>query len=103
MSFGSAEMQYVTRMCPMPRDLSHDIRTPLTVIRVQAQMLLRAARSGAFTGGATDPDRLLLGLQRIDDAVSRLSLVLNLAELGPTDDRRRLPGSPDGRASRDIH
>ena len=103
MSFGSAEMPYVPRVMPMPHDLSHELRTPLAVIRMQAQLLLRAARRGAFTAGSGDRDRLVLGLQRIDDAVTRLSVVLNRTDIAAADERYPLPHQRDGLTSPDIH
>lgn len=98
MNFGAAEMPYVTPMRSMPSDLSHELRTPLAVIRMQAQLLLRSARRGAFAGEADERDRLVLGLQRIDDAVTKLSTVLDRVATEAADDRyaqARLGDPPD--------
>ena len=103
MNFGSAEMPYVMRMGPMPHDLSHELRTPLAVIRMQAQLLLRAARRGAFPAGSSDRERLVVGLQRIDDAVTRLNAVLNRTEIAAPDERYPMPPQRDGLTSPDIH
>jgi signal transduction histidine kinase len=57
---------------PSPREeeLDHDLRTPLAVIRVQTQLLLR----GVDRYGNTDPERerFRAGLHRIDAAVSTM-------------------------------
>ena len=103
MSFGSTEMPYVARTGPMPGELSHELRTPLAVIRMQAQMLLRSARRGAFAGMTKDEDRdrLVLGLQRIDDAVTKLGGVLERVATSELDERFRRPDVPNGRAQSD--
>lgn len=56
----------------LTRDLSHDLRTPLTVIRIQAQLLMRITRRG----DDLERERLLSGLRRIDEAVTKLNDVL---------------------------
>jgi len=103
MSFGSTEMPYVTRMGPMPRELSHELRTPLAVIRMQAPLLLRSARRGAFTGITKDEDRdrLVLGLQRIDAAVTKLDGVLERVATNELDEHFRRQDSRNGRAQSD--
>ena len=103
MSFGSAEMPYVTRTRAMPRELSHELRTPLAVIRMQAQLLLRSARRGAFTGMTSDEDRdrLVLGLQRIDAAVTKLDGVLERLAISEMDEHFRRLDARNGRAQSD--
>jgi signal transduction histidine kinase len=78
----------------LTRDLSHDLRTPLAVIRMQAQLMIRLTRRGAY-GDASGRDRLVSGLQRIDDAVTKLNDVLD-----------RVAGDRPGRdlpLAREIH
>jgi signal transduction histidine kinase len=103
MSFGSTEMPYVTRTGPMPRELSHELRTPLAVIRMQAQLLLRSARQGAFAGMTNDEDRdrLLIGLQRIDDAVTKLDGVLERVATIEMDKHFRRPNVRNDRKQSD--
>jgi len=87
----------------MPGELSHELRTPLAVIRMQAQMLLRSARRGAFTGISNDEDRdrLLLGLQRIDDAVTKLAGVLDRVATSELDEHFRRQDFRNGRSQSD--
>lgn len=63
------------------RNLSHDVRTPLAVIRMQSQLMIRLARRGTFLDGRGQ-DRLMTGLQRIDDAVAKLNDALEQLEAG---------------------
>ena len=102
MSFGAAEMNYVRPMDRMPGDLSHEIRTPLAVIRMQAQLLLRTARRGAFAGSPEERDRLVHGLQRIDDAVTKLNAVLERISIGGHEAPPERPIRPDGHAGFDA-
>ena len=103
MAFGAADMQHATPVGTMPRELSHDLRTPLTVIRMQAQLLLRTTRRGGFAGGTADRDRLLIGLQRIDDAVTKLTLVLDRIGIAEADDRPGRHERSNGRGAPEIH
>ncbi|MCC6792845.1 MAG: hypothetical protein IT336_14235 [Thermomicrobiales bacterium] len=64
----------------MSGDLSHQLRTPLTVIRMQAQLMMRLTRRDGLRG-EDRRERLLHGLQRIDEAVSVLNEVLDRMEL----------------------
>lgn len=58
----------------------HDLRTPLTVIRCQTQMVQRQARKGP------DPDkaRILASLDVIDRMVSRLCTTIATLEDTPS-------------------
>lgn len=56
-------------------ELSHDLRTPLAVIRIQAQMLKRLAGRNP-EGDPAVRERYLVGLERIDQAVTALNEVL---------------------------
>ena len=75
---------------PPARDFSHELRTPLAVIRMQAQLLVRLVkRSGS--DGSNDRERFIAGLQRIDDAVTKINLALEGAGADGRDDRRFIP------------
>jgi signal transduction histidine kinase len=56
-------------------DLAHDLHTPLAVIRMQAQLLMRLTRRGT-SHDMPERERYLVGLRRIDDAVTKLNLAL---------------------------
>ena len=65
-AFGEPRPQ---RDAPLPI-VAHDVRTPLTVIRGQAQLLTRLVRRSELAG--PQRVRVLRGLERIDTAVSEL-------------------------------
>lgn len=63
------------------RAAAHDLRNPLSAIRGQSQLLTRRLRREADAGVPPDVDRLSGGLTAIDDAVSRLTvLIVDLLE-----------------------
>jgi signal transduction histidine kinase len=92
-ALNASEFHFTTRSEAATRDLSHDLRTPLAVIRMQAQLLIRLTKRGAPSGGC-ERERLLIGLQRIDDAVTKLNSAL---------ERIGMDGFDDRRVARDIH
>lgn len=77
----------------MAHDLSHDLRTPLAIIRMQAQLLIRLTKRGVYSDGY-DRERLIVGLQRIDDAVTKMNKVLERISIDGIKERPR---------SQDLH
>jgi signal transduction histidine kinase len=73
--FNASDQPYTTSTEQLTHDLSHDLRTPLAIIRMQAQLLIRLTKRGAYSDGF-DRERLLVGLKRIDDAVTKLNKAL---------------------------
>jgi signal transduction histidine kinase len=93
MSLNLAQSSGNNRSGRAATDLNHELRTPLAVIRMQAQMLIRSTKRG----GITDPDeraRFLSGLQRIDDAVSKLTGVMEAFGTDRPDDHRTVSRFP---------
>jgi signal transduction histidine kinase len=56
-------------------ELVHDLRTPLSVVRLQAQLLRRVAN--ATSGAAANPGELALRVGRIERAVARMAGMLD--------------------------
>jgi signal transduction histidine kinase len=71
----ASDQPYPTSTEQLTRDFSHDLRTPLAIIRMQAQLLIRLTKRGPYSDGF-DRERLLVGLKRIDDAVTKLNKAL---------------------------
>lgn len=76
----------------LPSDIGHDLRSPLAVIRMQAQMLMRLVKRGPTAADAFERERLMVGLQRIDEAVSTLNRAIERA----TDEQPSRPSRRDG-------
>lgn len=74
-------------------DLSHDLRTPLAIIRMQAQLMIRLTLRGAY-GEGNARERLMTGLQRIDDAAVKLNDAL---------ERIGIDRKPEPIAAREIY
>lgn len=96
-TFDETERPPVRERETLAPDVSHDLRSPLAVIRMQAQMLMRMVKRGPTADDAFERERLMIGLQRIDEAVSTLNGVIERA----TAARTRGP-APDSDPS-DIH
>jgi len=91
MAFESASDSFGTNFYrPRARDLSHELRTPLAVIRMQAQLLMRLVKSSG-DDWSRDRERMITGLQRIDDAVSKINLALERVGNDVRDDRPITP------------
>jgi signal transduction histidine kinase len=60
---------------PAKMELGHELGTPLAVIRMQAQLLLRLAKRGSCPVPG-EQARFIAGLERIDDAVSKITGVI---------------------------
>ena len=86
MAFETADTFAQNFYRPAARDLSHELRTPLAIIRMQAQLLIRLMKR---SGGdwPRDRDRFITGLQRIDDAVSKMNLTLEGVRIDGRDER----------------
>lgn len=96
-TFDETERPPVRERETLAPDVSHDLRSPLAVIRMQAQMLMRLVKRGPTADDAFERERLMIGLQRIDEAVTTLNGVIERA----TTERTRLP-IPGGDRN-DIH
>lgn len=93
MAFELTDPPFTTRPEPATSNLWHDLRTPLSVIRMQAQLLMRLTNRLDWRDAA-DRDRFLAGLHRIDDSVTKLNVVL---------ERVRTARREDGAARPEVH
>lgn len=91
MVFNTSDLPYTTSTERMAHDLSHDLRTPLAIIRMQAQLLIRLTKRGVYSDGY-DRERLIVGLQRIDDAVTKMNKVLERISIDGIKERPRSQG-----------
>ena len=78
---------------PATMDLRHELGTPLAVIRMQAQLLLRLAKRGSCPV-PEEQTRFIVGLQRIDDAVSKITGVIERTGVERADDGNSSAGFP---------
>lgn len=82
----TAKTESEARMRRFAADASHELRTPLTSIRGYAEL---------YHQGATDPDAVGLGMQRIEHEAERMStLVEDLLLLARLDQGRALAAEP---------
>ncbi len=72
------------RMRRFVADASHDLRTPLTSVRGYADL---------YRQGATDPESVALGMERIEAEATRMSRLVDDLMLLARLDQRRSPGS----------